>query len=431
MTLPPASHHESKSAEAAATPKAIGIAVVLHGGRVLVGTRGPDGPLPGYAEFPGGKCEPGEEPIACALRECREETGLEVAFEGLLTETDWDYPHGAVRLFFVRCRPARPDDVAESHQGFRWTPLAGLDSLRFPDANGDVLRTLAALASPAPSDRFEFGANWTRFLSVVDEARIEAAIASLQAMLGVERLDGKTFLDVGSGSGLFSLAAQRLGARVHSFDHDPQSVACSQEMKRRFGSDSPTWTIEQGSALNDAYLAGLPPADVVYSWGVLHHTGQMWRAIDLVSRRVAPGGLLALAIYNDQGRITQRWVQIKQLYQRLPPVLRLVLVAAVGGTMLAGRLCEAALSAIVSLLTLHSPLTPFRSLADAVRRPDPRGMSRWHDLVDWVGGWPFEVARPEEVFEFLTSRGFTLIQLKTCGGRLGCNEFTFRRPPAV
>src|SRR5690606_32453090 len=134
-------------------------------------------------------------------------------------------------------------------------------------------------------------------------------------MLGVESLAGQRFLDVGSGSGLLSLAAQRLGANVHSFDYDPQSVACTREMKRRFAPDADDWTIEEGSALDAEYLAGLPPADVVYSWGVLHHTGEMWRAIDLVSQRVAPGGRFWLAIYNDQGRTSADWIRVKRCYQ--------------------------------------------------------------------------------------------------------------------
>lgn len=276
-------------------------------------------------------------------------------------------------------------------------------------------------------DRFEFGANWSRFLKTVDEARIAAAETSLQQFLSVERLDGRRFLDVGSGSGLFSLAAHRLGATVHSFDDDPQSVACTQEMQRRFGGDGPGWTIERGSALDAAYLAQLPRADIVYSWGVLHHTGAMWRGIDLVSQCVAPGGVFVLAIYNDQGRTTDDWRCVKQLYQRLPRWIRPLLVVQVGAALVLHRAWSLGLSMAVHLCTGHNPLAVFRAAARRLRTPDPRGMSRWYDLVDWVGGWPFEVARPEEVIEFLQARGFTLERLKTCGGKMGCNEFLFRR----
>src|SRR5213592_354584 len=97
-------------------------------------------------------------------------------------------------------------------------------------------------------ERFEFGDNWRRFLDVVDDARIAAAERSLEEMLGRGSLADKRFLDIGSGSGLFSLAARRLGARrVHSFDYDPQSVACTRELRRRYLPEDPAWTIERGS----------------------------------------------------------------------------------------------------------------------------------------------------------------------------------------
>ncbi|HYY59119.1 MAG TPA: class I SAM-dependent methyltransferase, partial [Pyrinomonadaceae bacterium] len=128
--------------------------------------------------------------------------------------------------------------------------------------------------------RFEFGRNWRRFLSTLDEERILEAERSLRLMLEAETLDGKSFLDIGSGSGLFSLAARRLGARVHSFDYDAESVACAQELKQRFFAGDADWTIERGSVLDSDYVKRLGQFDIVYSWGVLHHTGAMWRALE-------------------------------------------------------------------------------------------------------------------------------------------------------
>lgn len=112
-------------------------------------------------------------------------------------------------------------------------------------------------------NRFAFGANWSRFLSLLNEQRIAEAEQSLRELLGVADLRGKRFLDIGSGSGLFSLAARRLGAEVHSFDYDPQSVACTQELRRRYYPDDPTWRVEQGSVLDSDYLAQLGQFDVV------------------------------------------------------------------------------------------------------------------------------------------------------------------------
>src|SRR5229473_3051952 len=116
-------------------------------------------------------------------------------------------------------------------------------------------------------ERFAFGENWARFLALLDDQRIKDAEESLQSKLGVENLAGKSFLDVGSGSGLFSLAARRLGARVHSFDYDPRSVACTGELKRRYFPDDGRWVVETGSALDADYLRSIGKFDIVYSWG--------------------------------------------------------------------------------------------------------------------------------------------------------------------
>jgi SAM-dependent methyltransferase len=170
----------------------------------------------------------------------------------------------------------------------------------------------------ARGERFEFGKNWSDFLAVVDEQRIGEAESSLREMLGVDDLTGRTFLDVGSGSGLFSLAAARLGAaRVRSFDYDPSSVACTNELRRRFGPPAADWSAEHGSALDAPYLRSLGRFDVVYAWGVLHHTGDMWAAIANVTEAVADGGRLFISIYNDQGLRSRLWRAIKRAYNAL------------------------------------------------------------------------------------------------------------------
>lgn len=109
----------------------------------------------------------------------------------------------------------------------------------------------------------------------LDQTQVRQAERSLQRMLDVEDLRGRSFLDVGCGSGLFSLVARRLGATVHSFDVDPQSVACAEELRRRYFTDDSRWVIEPGSVLDEESLSGLGEWDVVYAWGVLHHTGAL------------------------------------------------------------------------------------------------------------------------------------------------------------
>lgn len=264
-------------------------------------------------------------------------------------------------------------------------------------------------------ERFQFGANWARFLELLNDDRIAQAERSLRSMLGVEDLNGKTFLDVGSGSGLFSLAARRLGAKVHSFDYDPQSVACTRELKRRYFDNDAQWMVEEASALDPAYLSTLGTFDIVYSWGVLHHTGAMWQALGNVEPLVAQPGRLFIAIYNDQGRASVMWARIKRLYCRSPKPVQAVILG----------LCMVRLwgPAIVRALFKGAVRSRIKNYGEG----SGRGMSAWRDLVDWVGGYPFEVATPEQIFDFYRERGFQLERLTTCGGGLGCNQFVFRR----
>lgn len=268
--------------------------------------------------------------------------------------------------------------------------------------------------------RFSFGKNWQSFRrSALDDDAIREAERGLATLVGEERVRGRTFLDVGSGSGLHSLAALRLGAsRIVSFDYDPDSVACTEEVRATVDESSRRrWEVLRGSALDEEFVRGLGGFDVVYSWGVLHHTGDMWRAIRTSAAAAKePGSLYAIAIYNKvKGHLgtlsSERWWKIKRAYARGGSLKRRAMVAA----FVAWRLS-------IPLTKLKNPLDDVRAYKSA------RGMSYWTDAVDWVGGFPYEYASVDEIVSFARDLGFEkdrVVEIHPDGW--GTNEFVFVR----
>lgn len=257
--------------------------------------------------------------------------------------------------------------------------------------------------------RFGFGANWSRYLEVLDETKLTGAKDALSELVGRE-LHGARFVDVGSGSGIHSLAAWSLGAEVTSFDDDLESVACTARLRDSVGAKR--WSVERGSALDAIFMARLGSFDVVYSWGVLHHTGAMWDAISKTATLVAPGGTLVIAIYNYQPGASERWERVKRRYTVSGPLVRRALLSA-SFVRLWGRM--------IAFDAVHhrDPMRRWREYAE-------RGMDPMVDLIDWVGGYPYEAATPEVVEKYVSDLGFQGGVVSRVEGH-GCNQFRFVR----
>lgn len=259
---------------------------------------------------------------------------------------------------------------------------------------------------------FSFGRNWSDFVARhLTPEREETARKSIIDFLELPDLKGRSFLDIGCGSGLFSLGAFRLGAtRIVSVDVDPFSVRSCEELKKRAGNPA-NWDVVHGSILDSALVSQLSKADVVYAWGSLHHTGNMWQAIRNAASLVEPGGLFYLSIYNKVlGRKgSEFWLKVKRLYNRSsrPTKLMLETTHFVRNGLLR------------KLAVLENPITLFTKYGN------DRGMSYWTDIRDWLGGYPYEFASTDEIFRFCTRElGMEMVNLKATN-TTGTNEFLF------
>jgi SAM-dependent methyltransferase len=270
-----------------------------------------------------------------------------------------------------------------------------------------------------PHEPFAFGKNWRAFVEkYLNDERVEEARQSLLKFTKGYDFRGKRFLDIGCGSGLFSLCAHRLGAEVTSFDVDNDSVGCCEYLREDEGRPR-NWHITHGSILDESFVRGLGSFDFVYSWGVLHHTGAMWRAIENAADMVKSAGCFYIAIYNkadgfafyDDGRFgpSSLWLWEKRFYAALPSPLQTAVDYTVMGAMVG-----------LYALTLQNPVKKIRG------HKALRGMSWRIDIKDWLGGYPYEYASVAEVFNFLEPRGFTLKNLVSTNG-LRNNEFLFQK----
>jgi len=257
---------------------------------------------------------------------------------------------------------------------------------------------------PEDENHFSFGENWRSFSEILDESRIREAEASLLGLIPHYEITGRSFLDIGCGSGLFAIAAARLGAeQVIGLDVDPDSILASRQNNQRWLPERPM-RFEQLSVLNDEGMAQLPLVDIGYAWGSLHHTGNMKKAIHNAAQKVKPGGLLIIAIYNRH--ITSPlWLVIKRFYNSLG---------------FNGR------KFMVTVMTPVIALAKFLATGKNPFQPR-RGMDMKHNVVDWIGGYPYEYGSIAEISSILEGEGFKARKTIPANVPTGCNEFIFTK----
>jgi SAM-dependent methyltransferase len=264
----------------------------------------------------------------------------------------------------------------------------------------------------ARESHFAFGANWASYASTVAEPQIQAAVAGLQRLVG-DRIAGRRFLDIGCGSGIHSLAALRLGAaEVVAVDIDTDSVATAQRMLEA-NARGGRWRTAVVSVF-DLSPADFGHFDVVYSWGVLHHTGDMYRAVRCAAALVGPGGAFALALYRKT-RCCGLWKVEKRWYAR--------------ASRRSQRMTRALyLSAFRLALALRGG-----SWRSHVLNYNERGMDLEHDVHDWLGGWPYESISPAETEQLMSQiglhrvRAFLQPQVRFGLFGSGCDEYVYAR----
>ena len=259
---------------------------------------------------------------------------------------------------------------------------------------------------------FRFGDNWQSYARTIAEDNIHYAVAGLRELL-VDGCAGETFLDIGCGSGIHSLAASILGAKVSAVDIDPASVETTRSVLTSRGFSA---VVPRQISVFDLDPVTFGQFDTVYSWGVLHHTGDMWRAVAKAAELVRPGGRLVLALY-DKTLFCNFWRWEKAWYSKASESSQ-----------------RRARGVYVTLFRLKCMLTG-RSFAKSVAGYDSgRGMDYYHDLHDWMGGYPYQSARPSQVQEFLHALGFRQTIFIPSGVRIGifgsgCSQYTFVRDP--
>lgn len=248
---------------------------------------------------------------------------------------------------------------------------------------------------------FNFGKNWKHYSkNALNQNKLNATIRSIDKLTD-NKIQNSRFLDIGCGSGIFSVAASKAGAKeVVGFDISQESIEASRYNKKRFYPQG-NMTFHKKSILNTD-INNFGKFDIVYSWGVLHHTGHMWKAINNSLKLVKANGLFIIAIYNRHWSCPL-WKIIKKLYNISPKIIQKIMIGFFYWIIAITKF----------IVTCKNPFTK------------RRGMNFYHDVIDWVGGYPYEYASKRQIKKYVQNKGFRLIKFFKSPVPTGCNEYVF------
>ena len=255
--------------------------------------------------------------------------------------------------------------------------------------------------------RFSFGKNWQGYSrAALTPERIEQGRQALGDLLRDVPLAQKNFLDIGFGQGLTAHLAHQMGAKVTGLDIDSDNLLAAKNTQQKMGVKE-NLDLRIGSVLDQNLIGELRKATqwhVVHSWGVLHHTGNMDLAVKNATSLVAENGYFVCAIYNRHWS-SLPWLWIKWFYNILPKVGQQLMIAM-----------------FYPIIYLAKWLVTGKNPKDKLR-----GMDFFYDVVDWVGGYPYEFASLEEFKNMVEPFGFKCIKAIAAEVPTGCNEFVFQR----
>lgn len=259
--------------------------------------------------------------------------------------------------------------------------------------------------------QFDFGQNWVNFSKkALTKERILAAQCDFMRLFGSIGLNDKLFLDIGFGQGITILLAKEAGAKVFGNDINPKCMEALTNTAECMGV-SADFPVVIGSILDTSTISQISQMikagqkyDIVHSWGVLHHTGNLKIALYNAASLVTDGGYLVIAVYNSHWS-SRVWRIIKKFYCISPKAVKIVMVS-----IFYPIICIAKI-----FVTGKNPLN------------QERGMDFFYDVVDWIGGYPYEYASIVEIINNLKHSGFKCIYTKQATVPTGCNEFVFRK----